>query len=264
MHDVTSRKRFAMVMPFQAIVLGIMLFRGAPGARVWLADCSPMVSRRAATCSSRSRPVRSPRAFVSVSTLTLVGMLASIANTGGLREPALAHGGALPVLGLDESRARGLTLRDASRRSSAASDSWLQALHSPIGELYAPLGHIDGGASGEFVTLALVAGVVSTIACVKIGMGISRAYERIALELDARREELCDESEGRTRALEGIAARLAHEVKNPLAAIKGLSTHMARSSNDPKVKERLTIAAGEAERLQDIVDGFLSFSARPR
>ena len=38
-----------------------------------------------------------------------------------------------------------------------------------------------------------------------------------------RREELCDESEGRTRALEGIAARLAHEVKNPLAAIKGLS-----------------------------------------
>jgi signal transduction histidine kinase len=80
------------------------------------------------------------------------------------------------------------------------------------------------------------------------------------LELAERREELCDENEGRTRALEGIAARLAHEVKNPLAAIKGLSTHMARSAEDAKMKERLAIVASEAERLQEIVDGFLSFS----
>jgi len=86
------------------------------------------------------------------------------------------------------------------------------------------------------------------------------AYERITLELAERREELCDENEGRTRALEGIAARLAHEVKNPLAAIKGLSQHMARSAEDPKMKERLTIVAAEAERLQEIVNGFLSFS----
>src|SRR5258708_24226124 len=92
------------------------------------------------------------------------------------------------------------------------------------------------------------------------GRGIGGAHERIALEPAARREELCDESEGRTRALEGIAARLAHEVKNPLAAIKGLSIHVARNATDPKVSERLSIVAAEADRLQAIVDGFLSFS----
>src|SRR5258708_6407164 len=92
------------------------------------------------------------------------------------------------------------------------------------------------------------------------GRGIGGAHERIALEPAARREELCDESEDRTRALEGIAARLAHEVKNPLSAIKGLSTHMARNATDPKVAERLAIVASEADRLRDIVDGFLSFS----
>ncbi len=93
-----------------------------------------------------------------------------------------------------------------------------------------------------------------------MGQNVSILYERVALELASRREELCDESEDRTRALEGIAARLAHEVKNPLAAIKGLSTHMARNATDPKAAERLAIVASEADRLKDIVDGFLSFS----
>jgi len=80
------------------------------------------------------------------------------------------------------------------------------------------------------------------------------------MELAERREELCSENEDRTRALEGMAARLAHEVKNPLAAIKGLSTHMARNASDPKTAERLAIVAAEADRLQSIVEGFLTFS----
>jgi signal transduction histidine kinase len=93
-----------------------------------------------------------------------------------------------------------------------------------------------------------------------MGKGVTEVYEQVAIELAERREEICTESEDRTRALEGIAARLAHEVKNPLAAIKGLSTHMARNSADPKTAERLAIVAAEADRLQGIVDGFLSFS----
>ena len=45
-----------------------------------------------------------------------------------------------------------------------------------------------------------------------------------------------------------------------MAAIKGLSTHMARNATDPKTAERLAIVAAEADRLQSIVEGFLSFS----
>ncbi|HEX4512288.1 MAG TPA: ATP-binding protein, partial [Polyangiaceae bacterium] len=76
----------------------------------------------------------------------------------------------------------------------------------------------------------------------------------------ARREELFTDAESNTRALEGVAARLAHEVKNPLAAIKGLSVHMARGAADAKTAERLGIVAQEADRLQSIVDGFLDFT----
>jgi signal transduction histidine kinase len=94
----------------------------------------------------------------------------------------------------------------------------------------------------------------------RVGQGLTRAYERAAVELAERRDELCSENVARTRVLDGMAARLAHEVKNPLAAIKGLSTHMARQASDPKAAERLAIVAAEADRLQSIVDGFLSFS----
>jgi len=111
-----------------------------------------------------------------------------------------------------------------------------------------------------YVFLATLSAIFVVAKTSRLGKNVSLLYERVALELAASREELCDESQDRTRALEGVAARLAHEVKNPLAAIKGLSTHMARSASDPKMAERLAIVAAEADRLAEIMDGFLSFS----
>ena len=128
-----------------------------------------------------------------------------------------------------------------------------------IGQLAAPL--VEGGfPTPVYVSLGLLASVFTMMGVYRMGCTMTRGYERAALELAERREELCSEDEDRTRALEGMAARLAHEVKNPLAAIKGLSTHMARNATDPKTAERLAIVAAEADRLQGIVEGFLSFS----
>jgi signal transduction histidine kinase len=100
----------------------------------------------------------------------------------------------------------------------------------------------------------------SLVAVVRIGLFVTEAYTELAMELAARREEAFAEGEDYARSLEGVAARLAHEVKNPLAAIKGLSTHMARGASDEKTAERLGIVAQEADRLQAIVDGFLGFT----
>jgi len=100
----------------------------------------------------------------------------------------------------------------------------------------------------------------AAIGLLRLGLDVTDAYTELALELAARREEVFAEGTGHARALEGVAARLAHEVKNPLAAIKGLSVHMARGAGDEKTKERLDIVAQEADRLQSIVDGFLGFT----
>ncbi len=100
----------------------------------------------------------------------------------------------------------------------------------------------------------------AAIGLLRLGLDVTDAYTELALELAARREEVVAEGAGHARALEGVAARLAHEVKNPLAAIKGLSVHMARGAGDDKTRERLDIVAQEADRLQAIVDGFLGFT----
>ena len=132
--------------------------------------------------------------------------------------------------------------------------------HTAVGQMIGPLAATASGPSVEHVCVALFAVTVTMVGIFRMGWSLTSGYERVALELAERREELCSENEDRTRALEGMAARLAHEVKNPLAAIKGLSTHMARNATDPKTAERLAIVAAEADRLQAIVDGFLSFS----
>jgi signal transduction histidine kinase len=129
-----------------------------------------------------------------------------------------------------------------------------------VGALVGALEPVGGLASAEYVCIALFAAVFTTVGIHRMGCTMTCGYERAALELVERREELCSENADRTRELEGMAARLAHEVKNPLAAIKGLSTHMARNAGDPKAAERLAIVAAEADRLQSIVEGFLSFS----
>ena len=111
--------------------------------------------------------------------------------------------------------------------------------------------------------MALVAGsILVTASQVSAFWGhVAAAYDQVAIELGARREELCSVGEDRTRELEGAAAHLAHEMKNPLASIKCLSTHLARGcSLDARTVERLEVVSAAADRLESIVDGFVSLS----
>ncbi|MCL2776875.1 MAG: HAMP domain-containing histidine kinase [Polyangiaceae bacterium] len=255
MLDVTSRKRLVMMLPFQVIVVGVLALRGAPRLRVVIQLVAYTICMVVAAIAQKRRGERTTIALAVV----LVAILVSIANTGGLASPLLLM--TVPILFTSA-----LNPELADRRPLlfggfvVGLGIMALAAHTRLVLLFAPLAPQMQWASDEYVALSLISGLVAAASCFKIGRGVTRAYERIGLELAVRREELCDESEGRTRALEGIAARLAHEVKNPLAAIKGLSTHVARNATDAKVKERLAIVSAEAERLQGIVEGFLSFS----
>jgi signal transduction histidine kinase len=255
MQDAASRKRTAMMVPFHVIVIAILTARGAPPARLAIQISAFVICLAAMSAAERTQGRRS----IFACHLASICILVSVANTGGLASPLLLS--LVPFLvgssmnpNLDRKRYGLLGFFLVGFVGMAICSN------SALGELYTPLAPRFQWASGEYIALSFISATVAALAVFKMGRAISLAYERIALELAVRREELCDESEGRTRVLEGIAARLAHEVKNPLAAIKGLSTHVARNATDEKVKERLTIVAAEAERLQEIVQGFLSFS----
>lgn len=253
MRDVAGRWRLALIVPFHALVIGLLACRGFPRERVGIQVGASAFMLLGFLFSDRVHGGRI-RAFLMMSGLAI---LVSIANTGGLASPLI-----LTLVPFMTSVALNPELENKRRHFvfKFLLVFGLMAYFSRSYTLPAPLAMNTPFASTEYVTIALVSACMTIIAVYTMGKKMTTAYERIALELAERREELCDENEGRTRALEGIAARLAHEVKNPLAAIKGLSQHMARSSEDSKMKERLTIVAAEAERLQEIVDGFLSFS----
>ena len=255
MAHLGSRWRLALMVPFQVIVIGVLAARDFPKERLAIQIAAFGVCVGSLHIAKKAGAAKNKVAhFVSA-----LAIFVAIGNTGGLASPLILS--AVPLmLGVSlnpelHGKRRAVLFLHLTAFGILA---WLSQFM--VCALSGPLAPRAQFASEEYLMLALASLALTAIAMHHMGRGVTAAYERIALELVERREELCDENEGRTRALEGIAARLAHEVKNPLAAIKGLSSHVARNADDPKVKERLSIVAAEADRLQAIVDGFLSFS----
>jgi two-component system, NtrC family, sensor histidine kinase HydH len=254
MGQAQARMRLVMIAPFHAVVLAILVIRGLPSGRiaiqtgVFLVMCG-LFAYRVSPSNQKSLPQL---------TLAFLTFLISVGNTGGLASPLLPLG--LPMLA-GASVTLGKVPRTIFFTFCAIGFTTLALLsRTAVGDVPVPLTPHDGIPSPEYLILAFGSLGFTLLTISRFGSYVSSAYERVAMELATRREELCSEGADRSRAFEGVAARLAHEVKNPLAAIKGLSTHMARNATDPKSAERLAIVAAEAERLQSIVDSYLSFS----
>jgi signal transduction histidine kinase len=253
----SNRWRLTWVLPIHFLIVGLLILRGesAPRAIIQGACVAVMALLFVARLVSQSR-VLYTASFI----FWVVSYFLLCATTGGLASPLLVILGMM-ICVISLSMQRPTWLRPLLFAMLIAGFLGLALLsHTAVGQLAGPLAATADGASAEHMFVALFAVAVTMVGVFRMGCAITGGYERAALELAERREELCSENEDRTRALEGIAARLAHEVKNPLAAIKGLSTHMARNATDPKTAERLAIVAGEADRLQSIVESFLSFS----
>ncbi len=103
-----------------------------------------------------------------------------------------------------------------------------------------------------FLTIALIwASVVGWVMRGGFQSAIARA-------LAARDEVLASHDES-TRALTTLVAEIAHELKNPLASVKGLAALVDRDATG-KEKERLTVLRREVDRMQEILESFLNFS----
>jgi signal transduction histidine kinase len=251
-----ARWRLTWILPFNVLVVGLLIVRGESATRaiVQVAAVALIAGLFVARVFYNHWLLKAGSFILGIASYFVL-----LGTTGGIASPLL-------MIGTMMMTSAAITVVDPRWLRGAVFGVFLVgfvglalASNTVLGELAPPLAE-GTFASPLYISLELLACVFAMMGVYRMGCTMTRGYERAAIELAERREELCSANEDRTRAIEGMAARLAHEVKNPLAAIKGLSTHMARHAEDPKTAERLAIVAAEADRLQSIVEGFLSFS----
>jgi len=94
---------------------------------------------------------------------------------------------------------------------------------------------------------------------VGLGSSVRHALERLVTDaLEERDRRLAMHAE-QTKALSALSAEIAHELKNPLSSVKGLSALVAKDL-EGKPAERLGVLRREVDRMQDILEELLNFS----
>ena len=88
---------------------------------------------------------------------------------------------------------------------------------------------------------------------------LTRAFNRMVQELSRTQDELLRSE--KLVSLGRLSAGVAHEIRNPLNAMKGAIVHLQRRrSDDPLIKEYTQLVSEEIDRLNTFVTEFLCFA----
>ncbi|MFT3769293.1 MAG: sigma 54-interacting transcriptional regulator [Minicystis sp.] len=116
-------------------------------------------------------------------------------------------------------------------------------------------------ATARALTLASAAAAIALATLGATALG--DAYAGARAESERAKEAALEEAASRGRALATLGAQVAHEIKNPLAAVQGLVELLAEdAAEDARARKRLAIIAGEVTRIEGIVTDYLAY-ARP-
>jgi signal transduction histidine kinase len=102
--------------------------------------------------------------------------------------------------------------------------------------------------------------VMSILGLVALLAPVHAALRRRSEALARARDEMASEALARARSLEQVGARVAHELKNPLAAVKALVQLGVRNPDEARSHDRLEVVEKEVARMQEILQEYLSFT----
>jgi len=233
----------------------LLLREGYPAWRIWAYGAALL-----ATVSlhvwvelpgSRAREARGDGRLRAVSEqLWLVAMLVEIAVTGGIRSPLFPSNLAAIPLNVQQ-----------FGWSRGAKVSALAILGCALAFLLAPAGWTGPTVDPSIYWLVLAGAVLATGGTsVHYRVLLVRLAEASVRDALSAREALAVQALDRARELEQLGARISHELKNPLSAVKTLVQVSARSAVDPELKERLEVVEREVKRMEQTLRDYLSFS----
>ena len=184
--------------------------------------------------------------------ITVLGLAFAAAMSGGVRSPFIPLTLAPVVIAF---------AAFGRRRESAVMAALFAVLIGglaliPVGVPFAPIPspHIIGMTAVAAI-LALVLGYV----------GVAQLSDALVSSRETvlhMREDALRAATDRLESLETIGSKLAHELKNPLASIKGLAQLSVRGPEDPKTRKRFEVLLTAARHMEDVLEDYLSF-ARP-
>lgn len=121
-------------------------------------------------------------------------------------------------------------------------------------------GETTSGARAVQVFSVAGAMVIFVLLAARVGRILRQSYERVLATVLTARDDALAEHRAHEREMVALSAELAHELKNPLATVKGLAALMARAPADTKNPERLDVLRREVERMQATLEELGKFT----
>jgi len=121
-----------------------------------------------------------------------------------------------------------------------------------------------GGARGGHSDSLVWASALLLSFFLAVGRGVGRVsrkvFDAMLRRALAAQEDVRSSHAERSEELTALSAEIAHELKNPLASVKGLAGLLEAGVAPGKAAERLGVLRREVDRMQGILDEFLNFS----
>lgn len=255
------RRRPLVVAPMFATVL-IALARG-PGPRSQIGAVALVASAalvffsweawrgRAGQRAARQRLVTAQGLFVSL-LLTVLGIGVASVVTGAAASPLVFMLFAPTVVGF---AAFGRGRRSDLLLALALGLLGVLALW-PAGFPFPPL---SAGARCWLVAIC----AADALVLLRLGVAaLTDAHAAASNAAASAGDDAVASAAARAAALEAMGAQVAHEVRNPLSAIRGLIEVLAEKPGDDRDRRRLEVMLGEVDRINGILTGYLAL-ARP-
>lgn len=245
------RLRPVIVVPFLAVTVVVLALSGAPGKQVFLFSGAAMVF---SAFFLRERKMGARTSFDAAAllrslVLTMVGITIGATATGALASPLLPMLFAPMGVGFaafGKGRGSGVLLGVLGA---------VVVVLAVVSPLAATLALADTPRR-----IILVGAIVDAALLLRVGVAsLAVAHGRAAEALVVAGDEIVRGALARTRALEALGAKVAHEVKNPLTAIRAV-VELTLESGDDRTKKRLSVAAGEIARIEQIISGYGSLT----